>query len=195
MRDPGGILPYKVSTGYGQSPEPLPTAGVDGRMIYKVKPGDSCISISVRFGVDYKTLLANNNLTVEDCATLTVGKEILLGVVQSATNTPLPTELPPGPTPTPTVTTGRICVILFEDINGDTLFESNESPSLAARSASAIVRYSISYRGVPQRAGCVRGLDHRFEGIRKAITTSAWLSRKGSRHHEHELPACSAGRG
>jgi hypothetical protein len=143
-----GILPYKVSTGYGQSTEPMPTAGVDGRMIYKVKPGDSCISISVRFGVDYKTLLANNNLTVEDCAALTVGKEILLGVVQSATNTPLPTELPPGPTPTPTVTTGRICVILFEDINGDTLFESNESPIVGGAISISDRLGTVSLTGV-----------------------------------------------
>jgi hypothetical protein len=121
-----GILPFRVSTGFGQAIEPMPTAGVDGRMIYKVQPGDSCISISVRFGVDYKTLLANNNLTAQDCATLIVGREILLGVVSGPTATPLPTSLPPTPSPTPTITTGRICVILFEDINGDTLFETNE---------------------------------------------------------------------
>ena len=119
---------FAVPIGLAQSTEPMPTAGVDGRMIYRVQPGDSCISIAARFGVEYKTLLANNNLTAADCAALTVGREILLGVVSGPTATPLPTGLPPTPSPTPTITTGRICVILFEDINGNTLFETNESP-------------------------------------------------------------------
>jgi hypothetical protein len=122
-----GLLSYPLSIGSGQSTEPLPTAGVDGRMIYRVQPGDSCISISARFGVDYKTLLANNNLTVEDCAALSVGREILLGVVSGPTSTPLPTQRPAEPTPTPSVTTGRICVILFEDTNGNALFEGSET--------------------------------------------------------------------
>jgi hypothetical protein len=122
-----GFFSFPLSNGFGQSTEPLPTAGVDGRMIYKVQAGDSCISISARFGVDYRTLLANNNLTVQDCASLSIGREILLGVVSGPTSTPLPTQLPPEPTPTPTTTTGRICVILFEDINGNALFESNET--------------------------------------------------------------------
>jgi len=145
-----GILPFGVSTGSGQTVEPMPTAGVDGRMIYRVQPGDSCISISVRFGVDYKTLLANNNLSAEDCAALNVGREILLGVVSGPTATPLPTNLPPTPTPTPTITTGRICVILFEDINGDTLFEINEQP-IAGGAISITNRLgTVSLTGVSQ---------------------------------------------
>ena len=191
-----GILPFGVSTGSGQTVEPMPTAGVDGRMIYKVQPGDSCISISVRFGVDYKTLLANNNLSAEDCAALNVGREILLGVVSGPTATPLPTNLPPTPTPTPTITTGRICVILFEDINGDTLFETNEQPIAGGRSASptAWERFrSPVYQEaswMPLGIGCRPVLKASLRGI----ITSVWQSRGVQCHHEHELPAAAAGR-
>lgn len=162
-----GVLPMHFSTGFGQAVEPMPTAGVDGRMIYRVQPGDSCISIAARFGVDYKTLLANNNLTADDCAALNVGREILLGVVSGPTATPLATNLPPTPSPTPTVTTGRICVILFEDINGDTLFQTNESP-IAGGAISITNRLgTVSLTGVSKSALDAAGdwVPTCFEGI------------------------------
>ena len=78
-----------------------PTAGADGRVIYKVKAGDNCLNISLLTGVDIDTLRMYNNLN-QDCA-LTEGQELLLGIVESATATPQvtapagPVEPPPPP--------------------------------------------------------------------------------------------------
>lgn len=49
-----------------------PTPGADGRIIYIVKPGDTCLSISLLTGVDLNDLRLFNNLN-EECL-LTEGK-------------------------------------------------------------------------------------------------------------------------
>lgn len=105
-----------------------PTAGTDGRILYIVKPGDSCLSISLRFlNGDVNTLRQLNNLG-EDCLLLE-GQELLLGVVEEPTATPGPTPTATSilPTPTPFEGNGTICVFLYHDINGNALAEDNEA--------------------------------------------------------------------
>ena len=46
------MLPAAAESGDAQVTVPTPTALPDGRIMYKVQPGDSCISISLRFKVD-----------------------------------------------------------------------------------------------------------------------------------------------
>lgn len=105
-----------------------PTAGADGQILYVVKAGDSCLSISLLTGVDIVELRKINNLD-EECF-LAEGRKLLLGIVQEATVTPGPSPTPTAaaPTPTPFNGNGQICVLLFDDVNGNALAEANEKP-------------------------------------------------------------------
>jgi hypothetical protein len=108
-----------------------PTARPDGRVIYIVQPGDTCLRIQ---------LLTNNGTTIEELRTLNKldegctlreGQEILLDVitpVPSPTQNPAITATPPLPTPTPFKGTGNICVLLYNDVNGDAVREDTELP-------------------------------------------------------------------
>jgi LysM repeat protein len=104
-----------------------PTANADGRILYTVKANDTCLSISLTTGVDINTLKQLNKLD-EQC-TLIEGKQLLLGVFQTPTVTPgpTPTATPVLPTPTPFNGNGKICIFLFNDINGNALAETGES--------------------------------------------------------------------
>jgi LysM repeat protein len=113
-----------------QIPIYTPTPGPDGRIIYIVKAGDTLLSISLLTGVSLEQLRELNNLTSD---TIFEGQQLLLGFAGPAESTPTtgptptPTEVLPTPTPRPGV--GVLCIILFEDINGDSLRQEIE-PSL-----------------------------------------------------------------
>ena len=135
-----GILPlfaYPVAA----SPDPqvayqTPTALPDGRVIYKVQPGDSCLRIELLTGVKIETLRTLNKLD-QNC-TLVPDQELLLMVVQPvATATPDPNQpaAQVTPTPTPQKGSGQICVRLYDDINGDAMRETTET-SLAGGAVS-----------------------------------------------------------
>jgi hypothetical protein len=102
-----------------------PTASANGRIIYVVSAGESCLSISLKTGTSIDQLRALNNLDA-DC-TLMEGQELLLGVVQEAPAAPAETPTPSGPTPTPFNGNGSICVFLYNDVNGNALAEENEA--------------------------------------------------------------------
>lgn len=99
-----------------------PTPGPDGRIIYIVKPGDTCTSISLLNGVSQDYLRQTNHLD-ENC-TLIEGSQLVLGIGGPAASSPIP-----GPSPTPAMvlptatpaTSGaaKVCVALFNDVNGD----------------------------------------------------------------------------
>ena len=106
-----------------------PTPGPDGRIIIKVQEGWSCSTIQTFTGIPVSQLRALNRLD-ENC-TLQVGQEILLGIVDAAgapTATPDPSLATPVPLPTPTAEIGsaRVCVLLFDDVNGDALHQDTE---------------------------------------------------------------------
>ncbi|NPV57933.1 MAG: LysM peptidoglycan-binding domain-containing protein [Anaerolineae bacterium] len=105
-----------------------PTAQPDGRIIYTVQAGDNCLSISLLTGVDINTLIQLNDLD-EDC-TLLDGQQLLLGLYQEPTPTagPSPTATLNVPSPTPEPGFGAICIMLFNDINGNALLEDGELP-------------------------------------------------------------------
>ena len=103
-----------------------PTALPDGRIMYVVKSGDTCISIALMNGLDEGTLRTLNNLQGDDCLTIQAGQQLLLGTVDigpTATVTPTPG----GPTPTPFSGYGSVCILLFNDINGDGFKDELES--------------------------------------------------------------------
>ena len=118
------------------SPQPqlpqfaTPTPQPDGRIIYVVQTGDNCIAISLKAGVPLQTLYAQNPQLSTDCSNLRVGMQLLLGyggpAAISPTPGPSPTATPLPPTATPFTGTTEVCVLLYDDINGDALREPNE---------------------------------------------------------------------
>jgi len=107
---------------------PTPTAGVDGRIIYKVQAGDSCFRIAAINGITEEQLRQLNSKLDENC-TIVEGEDLLIGIISLAgtpTAGPSPTSLPPTASPTPFTGTTIICVLLYEDINGNTLRDADE---------------------------------------------------------------------
>jgi len=124
----GAVLPAAASTQSQvvyYTPTPLP----DGRILYTIKEGDSCLSISLLNQIPLDTLRSLNNLTGTAC-TIIAGQKLLLGMAGPApTATPGPSPTPTAvlPTPTPFAGNGAVCVELFEDINGNGVAEDTEN--------------------------------------------------------------------
>ncbi len=119
----------QAAPGEPQSAYPSPTPQADGRIIYIVKAGDTCESISLMYGVTLDYLRTTNQLD-ENCS-LREGQQITLGIGAAAAATPTAGS---SPTPTiapPTVTPGvggtaQVCVLVYADINGDGLRQPTE---------------------------------------------------------------------
>lgn len=106
------------------TPTPLP----DGRIIYTVRSGDTCISISLLSGVSEDTLRSLNNLK-SDCL-LPEGSQLLLGVATPAPTQTGPTQTPTllVPSPTAYAGNGEVCLILYNDVNGNAFYDDAEMP-------------------------------------------------------------------
>lgn len=106
---------------------PLP----DGRIMYVIQQSDtSCVRIALLNQITVEQLLQLNANINKDCSNLIPGTYLLIreggALAGSATPGPSPTPLPPTITPTPIAGTTRICVLLFDDVNGDALRQSTE---------------------------------------------------------------------
>ncbi len=128
-----------------------PTPGLDGKIIYIVQPGDSLWRIAALTGIDLDTLRAMNGLGPDDV--IAPGDELFLGVGGPAT--PIPpsqpsnaTPTPSGPTPTPEIGYGVLCVILYNDINGDSMRQEEEPfiPQGVINITRADGGYSLEYQ-------------------------------------------------
>ncbi|MBT3338454.1 MAG: LysM peptidoglycan-binding domain-containing protein [Anaerolineae bacterium] len=107
-----------------------PTPGPDGRIIYTVREGDNCQRIWLLHNIDENQLRGLNPELDENC-TVVIGQKIMIGVggpAAAPTITPGPSPIPTEalPTPTPFNGTTEICVLLFEDVNGNALREELE---------------------------------------------------------------------
>ncbi len=114
-----------------------PTAGPDGRILYIAEAGDNCYRIAALNGITVEQLRQLNSKLDENC-TVIVGQEYLIGIISVAgtpTAGPSPTPAPPTATPTPFTGTTEICVLLFDDINGNSLRETTE-PAVAGGAIS-----------------------------------------------------------
>jgi len=124
----GIMLPAQASPS-AQVQFPSPTPGPDGRILYTVQDGDSCFRIEALYGVTVEQLRGLNPQLDENC-TLVVGSQVMLGIggpgALSPTPGPSPTSAPPTLTPTPPPGTTEICVLLYEDMNGDALRQETE---------------------------------------------------------------------
>lgn len=110
---------------------PTPTPGADGRIIYIVQENDTLWRIAAIAGMTVDELKALNNLTGD---AVSPGMEILLGmagpVEVTPTSGPSPTPAPVQPTNTAGPGWGVICVLLYEDRNGDSLRQEEETSLL-----------------------------------------------------------------
>lgn len=113
------------------TPFPTPTPGTDGRILYIVQVNDSWWRIAAIYAIDLNELLRLNDATSE--TVLLEGEEVLLGFGGPSEVTPTPgpspTPAPSRPTPTPQPGSGTLCVILYNDINGDSI-RQEEEPSI-----------------------------------------------------------------
>jgi hypothetical protein len=103
------------------------TPGPDGRIVYIVVEGDSCLQVALLHGITVQQLRGFNSRLDEDC-TIVPGQPLVVGLVQSDAPTagPAPTLPPPTVTPTPVSGTTEVCVLLFDDKNGDALRQETE---------------------------------------------------------------------
>jgi len=110
------------------TPFPTPTPGTDGRIIYIVQANDSWWRIAAIYAIDLNDLLRLNDATSETI--LLENAEVLLGFGGPAEITPTfgpsPTPAPSLPTATPQPGSGTLCVILYQDTNGDSIRQEEE---------------------------------------------------------------------
>jgi hypothetical protein len=103
------------------------TPGPDGRILYTVVEGDNCGQVALLHGITVQQLRQFNTRLDENC-TLTVGQQLVVGLAASNEPTagPAPTLPSPTVTATPVSGTTEVCVLLFEDMNGDALRQETE---------------------------------------------------------------------
>jgi LysM repeat protein len=120
---------------------PTPTPGPDGKIIYIVQPNDTLWRISAISGVKIETIRELNNLGVND--TIMPGDKILLGYagpsVGAPTAGPAPTLAVLTPSPTSSPGWGILCVLLYNDVNGDSMRQETE-PSIPGGEVSVTNR-------------------------------------------------------
>lgn len=104
-----------------------PTPNADGQIIYTVQEGDNCTRIFLLTGVSIDEIIALNNLG-DDC-NIVPSQELIIATVGPATaipEGPLNTPTPGPPTPTPFEGSGEVCVVLFEDLDGNQMRSEEE---------------------------------------------------------------------
>ena len=103
------------------------TPGPDGRILYTVVAGDSCLQVALLHGITVQQLRQFNTRLDADC-TLAIGQQLVVGLASASEPTagPAPTLPSPTVTPTPVSGTTEVCVLLFEDQNGDALRQETE---------------------------------------------------------------------
>lgn len=122
-----GSPPVAQAAPAGQIPIYTPTPGPDGRIIYVVKQGDTLIGISIISGLTVDQIRELNDMIDDN---IFEGQKILLGLAGPAevTITPGPTPTPTAvlPTPSPKPGSGNLCILLFNDANGDSIRQEEE---------------------------------------------------------------------
>ncbi len=104
------------------------TPGPDGRILYTVVEGDSCSGVALNHGITVQ-LLRQYNTRLDDSCTLNIGQQLVVGLVApvaAPTIGSIPTPTLPSVTATPFDGTTEVCVLLFNDANGDTLRQETE---------------------------------------------------------------------
>jgi murein DD-endopeptidase MepM/ murein hydrolase activator NlpD len=110
---------------------PTPTPGPDGKIIYVVQPNDTLWRISAITGVKIEVIRELNNLGAND--TIMPGDQLLIGYAgpsgEATQPGVMPTQAVLTPSPTASPGWGVLCVLLYNDINGDAMRQETE-PSI-----------------------------------------------------------------
>ena len=103
------------------------TPGPDGRIMYVVAEGDNCSSVALNHGITVQQLRQFNTRLDEAC-TINPGQQLVVGlaVPVTAPTVFIPTPTLPSITATPFKGTTEVCVLLFDDLNGDALRQETE---------------------------------------------------------------------
>ncbi len=126
------ILPLGVPVQAAPNPQlttfTTPTPGSDGRIIYIVQEGDTLWRVAAISGMDVADLRDLNNLDTDDI--VYPGMQLFLGLggpsSSQPTSGPAVTQAPAESTSTPVPGLGTLCVLLFEDTNGDAMRQEEE---------------------------------------------------------------------
>jgi hypothetical protein len=134
---------------------PTPTPGPDGKIIYIVQPNDTLWRISAITNVKIETIRELNNLGVND--TIMPGDKLLIGYAGPSGPTAVPGSIPTQaiqtPTPSPSPGWGILCVLLYNDLNGDSMRQESE-PSIPGGEISVSNRLgSVSLTGETPSGG------------------------------------------
>lgn len=110
------------------TPYPTPTPGADGRIIYIAQKGDSIWRIAAIFNIPLDQLYDLNKWAKDHV--LSENEQVFLGLAGplevSPTPGPSPTPQPVTPTPTPKPGFGMLCILLYNDKNGDSMRQEEE---------------------------------------------------------------------
>lgn len=104
---------------FQSTPQPLPEPGPDGRILYTALPGDSPWLIAGKFNIPIEQLRILNGWGPDKV--LQEGETVVLATAAQITPTApeATSEVVATTTPEGTPGTGTICVLLFDDVNGD----------------------------------------------------------------------------
>lgn len=108
---------------------PTPTPGPDGRIMYIAQENDSVWVIAAKYGISMDELRKLNPLMINDI--IIPGQAYLLGYAGPSggapTIGPAPTQAVVTPSPTSSPGWGILCVLLYNDINGDSMRQETEA--------------------------------------------------------------------
>lgn len=130
------------------TPFPTPTPRPDGRIIHIAIEGDSAWRIAAIYGLNLEELRSLNKWG--DNPNIQTGAEIILGFASVVEPTqavgPAPTPAPILPTPSAEPGWGELCIILYNDLNGDSMRQETELslPGGAISISSRLGDYSIT---------------------------------------------------
>ncbi len=124
-------LPASAAPQLQLTPFPTPTPRPDGRIIYVVQPGDTLWRVAAITGVSLDDLRTLNNLGPDE--PIIPDQELLIGLAGPPEATAPPAVAPTAePTLSPSTAQpgfGTLCVLLFDDQNGDSI-RQEEEPSI-----------------------------------------------------------------
>lgn len=104
------------------------TPGPDGRILYTVVEGDNCSGVALNHGITVQQL-RQYNTRLDDSCNLNIGQQLVVGLVAPITAPTvgvIPTPTLPSVTATPFNGTTEVCILLFDDLNGDALRQETE---------------------------------------------------------------------
>ncbi len=128
------------------TPRATSTPRPDGAVVHVVQPGDTLYGIAYEYGVDPDQIRQLNAGSIGPNDLLVVGQELVIsvGAMNLPTPTPIPTEATPGTPPPATQApeeatqqppaggdTATLCVLAYEDRNGDMVWGESDEPLLS----------------------------------------------------------------